>query len=442
LYEDFFEQENVSLEKFVDAPRCVEHRVTFLSQTMVTVMPPCSLPGFGGGTTAQSFSRYHFYSLEAATADTTSSMQQQQQPLQQQQQHYKGKSIQNHEYHNNQITYTNNSRGKNIYNNSYNNSQAENMSSSNGQPQHRVRAAASGMGKHMAQRDTRTTSSASGAQIKSRGKNMLNYTSAVTVNATPTPSSLIRTTRGKVMPTLQQQQQQQQQPAVHIVEKSRVNFAQSSSALLSAISSSTPSSVAVITPSSSSSSLGSSSSRMMQQDQSGQDDMSRGEGGPPRVRYPLGGPATTKPLFVDCSVEYELPKMAKIPLDSLPLVMIHPKWQQNKPNTRSSTQQQPPQQQQQQQQIQLMQQQQQQQQHQHQHSALYANISNMSCPQCPPPASVTSSRGRKRPHTDYQQPLSNEKRTSHTGEFLLCVSRIIAFKVKNINTIIFCMFYW
>ena len=383
------------MEKFVDASRRVEHCVTFLSQTMVTVMPPCSLPGFGGGTTAQSFSRYHFYSLEAATADTTSSMQQQQQqPLQQQQQHYKGKSIQNHEYHSNQITYTNNSRGKNIYNNSYSsNSQAENMSSGNGQPQHRVRAAASGMGKHMAQRDTRTTSSSSGAQIKSRGKNMLNYTSAVTVNATSTPSSLIRTTRGKVMPTLQQQQQQ----PVHIVEKSRVNFAQSSSALLSAISSSsTPSSVAVITPSSSSS-LGSSSSRMMQQDQSGQDDMSRGEGGPPRVRYPLGGPATTKPLFVDCSVEYELPKMAKIPPDSLPLVMIHPKWQQNKPNTRSSTQQQPLQQQQ----IQLMQQQQQQQhqqqQHQHQHSALYANISNMSCPQCPPPASVTCSRGRKRP---------------------------------------------
>ena len=83
---------------------------------------------------------------------------------QQQQQQHRGKSVQNGMYHQ-----TGNS-GKNIYNNS---SQAENV--------YRMRTGTS-MGKGMNQRDTtHTTSTSSGQVAKSRGKNMLNYTSAVNV---------------------------------------------------------------------------------------------------------------------------------------------------------------------------------------------------------------------------------------------------------------------
>uniref|UniRef100_A0A0K2VFJ0 Uncharacterized protein n=1 Tax=Lepeophtheirus salmonis TaxID=72036 RepID=A0A0K2VFJ0_LEPSM len=34
----------------------------------------------------------------------------------------------------------------------------------------------------------------------------------------------------------------------------------------------------------------------------------------------------TKPLFVDCSIEYELPNAPKIPLNSEPILMIHPSY--------------------------------------------------------------------------------------------------------------------
>ena len=336
---------------------------------MVTVMPPCSLPGFGGGTTAQSFSRYPFYSFD--TSANTSAMEQQQQQ--------RGKSIQNGMNH--QTGYP----GKNIYNNS---SQADNM--------YRMRAGTS-MGKGMNQRDTQTTSTSSGQVAKSRGKNMLNYTSAVNVTDNQQQQQqqqqqqvIMRTTRGKVMPS----QQQSQNLSSLTVQNPKVNFAESQPVIPS-----------------SSTSLGNSSSRMTRQNNSGQDDMNRGEGGPPRVRYPVGGPATSNPLFVDCSVEYELPKMAKIPTDSLPLLMVHPKWQQNKPKTRSSSQ--------------LLQQQQQQQQHQQavqqphfqvmpqqqQHASMYGSLSNSCCPQCPLPASVTSTRGRKRPLNDYQL-QGNDNNTS------------------------------
>ena len=292
-----------------------------------------------------------------------------------QQQQQRGKSIQNGMNH--QTGYP----GKNIYNNS---SQADNM--------YRMRAGTS-MGKGMNQRDTQTTSTSSGQVAKSRGKNMLNYTSAVNVTDNQQQQQqqqqqvIMRTTRGKVMPSQQQQQQQQSQNLSSLtVQNPKVNFAESQPVIPS-----------------SSTSLGNSSSRMTRQNNSGQDDMNRGEGGPPRVRYPVGGPATSNPLFVDCSVEYELPKMAKIPTDSLPLLMVHPKWQQNKPKTRSSSQ--------------LLQLQQQQQQHQQQavqqphfqvmpqqqqHASMYGSLSNSCCPQCPLPASVTSTRGRKRPLNDYQ----------------------------------------
>ena len=62
-----------------------------------------------------------------------------------------------------------------------------------------------------------------------------------------------------------------------------------------------------------------------------------GDGGPPRVR--TGSNGVQKPLYVDCSVEYELPMVPKIPSDSQPLLVIHPGWAQKRRVTRSSSQQ-------------------------------------------------------------------------------------------------------
>ena len=304
-------------------------------------------------------------------------------PQQQPQPTYgRGKSMQNHAHA--AAAYS----GKNIY---------------NGYNESRIRTAAS-VGKQLSQRDTRPTSVSNSGNhvVKSRGKSMLNYN---TDSTSGVDSSQIRKGKGgKVMPVMQQQQQeQQQQQQANEVLQNVTNFAESFT-----LSNSSPSVAAI--PSSSSSSLSTSSSGMTVQDWSGQEDMSRGEGGPPRVRYPAGGQVTSKPLFVDCSVEYELPKMAKIPADSLPLLMVHPKWQNNKPITRSTSQQQLHQQQQQPQVLQpvprqfhVMQQQQQQ--------SVYLS----SCPQCPVPSSATSGRGRKRPHHDFQHPddVTRVKRVTH-----------------------------
>ena len=67
-------------------------------------------------------------------------------------------------------------------------------------------------------------------------------------------------------------------------------------------------------------------------------DPSVGDGGPPKVRT-LTGSELSKPLYVDCSVEYELPMVPKIPSDGQPLLVIHPGWQQKRRITRSSSQQ-------------------------------------------------------------------------------------------------------
>lgn len=72
-------------------------------------------------------------------------------------------------------------------------------------------------------------------------------------------------------------------------------------------------------------------------------DMSKGSGGPPKVRSRreklhssvmmmpseavIGKSAT---LYVDCSVEYELPKIPKIPSDSLPLLKVCPGYERPK----------------------------------------------------------------------------------------------------------------
>ena len=123
-----------------------------------------------------------------------------------------------------------------------------------------------------------------------------------------------------------------------------------------------------------------------------QDQPSVGDGGPPRVRTSVqaasgSGSSTTAPpppppdlsslsksLFVDCSVEYELPMVPKIPPDSQPLLVIHPGWQQKRRVTRSSSQQR------------LIYEEQQRmalQQHQHQYLQYMASVV---CSQCPPHA--------------------------------------------------------
>ena len=65
-------------------------------------------------------------------------------------------------------------------------------------------------------------------------------------------------------------------------------------------------------------------------------------GGPPVVRGQASAVVAetqrlSKPLYVDCSVEYELPMVPKIPPDSQPLLVIHPGWQQKRRITRSVT---------------------------------------------------------------------------------------------------------
>ena len=119
------------------------------------------------------------------------------------------------------------------------------------------------------------------------------------------------------------------------------------------------------------------------------DQPSIGDGGPPRVRTttsnqtsgpgskpPVDLSSLSKSLFVDCSVEYELPMVPKIPPDSQPLLVIHPGWQQKRRITRSSSQQR------------LIYEEQQRmalQQHQHQYLQYMSSLSgNTVCSQCPP----------------------------------------------------------
>ena len=41
---------------------------------------------------------------------------------------------------------------------------------------------------------------------------------------------------------------------------------------------------------------------------------------------PPAGKDLSSPLFVDCSIEYELPNAPKIPKNSSPILMIHPEY--------------------------------------------------------------------------------------------------------------------
>ena len=77
---------------------------------------------------------------------------------------------------------------------------------------------------------------------------------------------------------------------------------------------------------------------------------------------PPPGKDFSKPLFVDCSIEYELPNAPKIPKNSLPILMIHPGYQEKKRQQIQREQQ--------------IQQQQQQQQRQQQQQQLLMNIKN------------------------------------------------------------------
>ncbi|QQP58053.1 Uncharacterized protein FKW44_003248 [Caligus rogercresseyi] len=46
----------------------------------------------------------------------------------------------------------------------------------------------------------------------------------------------------------------------------------------------------------------------------------------------------SKPLYVDCSIEYELPNAPKVPKHSEPILMIHPDYSSNKSNPTPSAQ--------------------------------------------------------------------------------------------------------
>jgi hypothetical protein len=54
-------------------------------------------------------------------------------------------------------------------------------------------------------------------------------------------------------------------------------------------------------------------------------DPSKGSGGPPVVRKP-SGQDLCKPVYVDCSVEYDMPNIPKIPRNSQPLLAIPAAW--------------------------------------------------------------------------------------------------------------------
>ena len=128
-------------------------------------------------------------------------------------------------------------------------------------------------------------------------------------------------------------------------------------------------------------------------------DPSVGDGGPPKVRT-LTGSELSKPLYVDCSVEYELPMVPKIPSDGQPLLVIHPGWQQKRRITRSSSQQR----------LQMEQ----------QHRMALQQQYHMYCSQCPqqpqpqpPPRPPPASSSRKR---SYDSSRSANGMMQYTGK--------------------------
>ena len=143
-------------------------------------------------------------------------------------------------------------------------------------------------------------------------------------------------------------------------------------------------------------------------------DPSVGDGGPPKVRSSTGT-ELSKPLYVDCSVEYELPMVPKIPSDGQPLLVIHPGWQQKRRITRSSSQQR----------LQMEQ----------QHRMALQQQYHMYCSQCPPihappqpvqasvphpvstATSVTSTQSRKRSYDSRSNSnASNGGMMQYTGK--------------------------
>merc|ERR1712223_2179181 len=149
------------------------------------------------------------------------------------------------------------------------------------------------------------------------------------------------------------------------------------------------------------------------------DQPSIGDGGPPRVRTSTqassgsGSSASTAPpdisslsksLFVDCSVEYELPMVPKIPPDSQPLLVIHPGWQQKRRITRSSSQQRLIYEEQQRMALQ-----------QHQHQYLQYMSSLGVCSQCPPHANP---QGNHPPASTSQQPQPPQQQQAATAHQL------------------------
>merc|ERR1712066_1128661 len=52
--------------------------------------------------------------------------------------------------------------------------------------------------------------------------------------------------------------------------------------------------------------------------------LSKPKSKPRGLMAPPAGKDLSSPLFVDCSIEYELPNAPRIPKNSLPILMIHP----------------------------------------------------------------------------------------------------------------------
>ena len=128
-----------------------------------------------------------------------------------------------------------------------------------------------------------------------------------------------------------------------------------------------------------------------------------GDGGPPRVRTSTGS-NLSKPLFVDCSVEYELPMVPKIPSDSQPLLVIHPGWSQKRRVTRSSSQQRMLAEEQQR--AALL--------HQHQHHYLQY-MTSMPCSQCPPGVPMVGTTSGMPPAASTQVTSTSSSGTSTTS---------------------------
>lgn len=334
------------------------------SSRMVTVMPPCGLPGFGGGATSQPhLSRYLYHAVEADPGPD---------------QPENTRSYGNNTYANNGGKVVFNqaavmpenrpnsglgpahyppiqgngnghinenfqpgqhvSRGKTIFNSSYGypvsqGANSRSMQSRGKQMDPQIPDGSRGVAtqqvfkgkdiynslldpKEVATPEAPVEVRQRASSVRSRGKNLMNYASAVKgFDGPERPAS----DTGKT------------QESFAIAYDNSASFVKCGgggnyTASASASSAAASSSSGIIIP-----------AVQAPLEQQELEDVSCGDGGPPKVRGSNHSPQIAKPIFVDCSVEYELPKMTKVPSDSLPLLMVNPDWQAKKPVTRSTS---------------------------------------------------------------------------------------------------------